>query len=294
MKKIISLALALALALSIGAVGVFADGDEVTFSADDMAAEVGSNFTYTVDIASVKTIGAFIFDISYDADIMTPVSFTYGAALSGGTTSYNLAYAADKIRAVGANDLGWSAGEAFSVVFTVKDGVSSGDSAVISLDVTELTTPEPVALSFNYLEATFTVVDLSELKELVGTAKGMDLSGFTDATKQALLDEIGIADDLIAKPTTQAAIDDQVLALQAAIDGLVVKPPYILGDLSGDGLVKAADALMALQAASNKLTLTETQKLAGDVNGDNKVTAADALFILQYASNKINKFPIEG
>jgi hypothetical protein len=63
-----------------------------------------------------------------------------------------------------------------------------------------------------------------------------------------------------------------------------------LGDLNNDGKITAVDALMALQAASGKITLTLTQKTAADVSKDGLVTAVDALKILQYASGKITNF----
>ncbi len=60
---------------------------------------------------------------------------------------------------------------------------------------------------------------------------------------------------------------------------------YILGDLSGDGLVQALDALMALDIASGKLTPTSAQRQAGDTNGDGVIGAADATMILYYATH---------
>ena len=58
----------------------------------------------------------------------------------------------------------------------------------------------------------------------------------------------------------------------------------IPGDADGDGKITVVDALMALQAAANKVTLTDAQTAALDVDGKDGVTAADALRILQYAT----------
>jgi len=66
--------------------------------------------------------------------------------------------------------------------------------------------------------------------------------------------------------------------------------PLILGDINFDGSVTAVDALMALQAATGKISLTDLQKSAADVNKDGSVTAVDALLILQYATGKITHF----
>lgn len=72
------------------------------------------------------------------------------------------------------------------------------------------------------------------------------------------------------------------------------EPPAVMyGDVNEDKAVRAADALMALQAATHKIDLTAQQTLAADVNGDKQVTASDALLILQYATMKIDSFPAE-
>jgi len=58
----------------------------------------------------------------------------------------------------------------------------------------------------------------------------------------------------------------------------------VKGDVDGDGVVSALDALAALKAASEAITLTDAQKAAADVDGDGYVTALDALAILKAAS----------
>ncbi|MGI6264095.1 MAG: dockerin type I repeat-containing protein [Acutalibacteraceae bacterium] len=64
----------------------------------------------------------------------------------------------------------------------------------------------------------------------------------------------------------------------------------LLGDVDQNGIVTAADALMALQAATGKITLTDAQAAVADVDGQSGVTAADALLILQFATGKITAF----
>lgn len=78
------------------------------------------------------------------------------------------------------------------------------------------------------------------------------------------------------------------------------EPTYTLGDVDGENGITAADALMALQAATNKITLDETQLLAANVDGSvdeetqqPTVTANDALLILQHATQKIDSFPAQ-
>lgn len=67
----------------------------------------------------------------------------------------------------------------------------------------------------------------------------------------------------------------------------------ILGDVDDSGKVDAQDALMALQAATSRITLNEQQVWTANVDTDQQVTANDALLILQYATKKIIAFPRE-
>lgn len=83
-------------------------------------------------------------------------------------------------------------------------------------------------------------------------------------------------------------------ALTTAAAGLEEKPPYTLGDVDADGGVTANDALQALQAATGKITLSDTAALAAEVDGEANVSASDALLILQYATKKIISFPMVG
>ena len=73
----------------------------------------------------------------------------------------------------------------------------------------------------------------------------------------------------------------------------VIEPDVVYGDLTGDGEVKAEDALKALQAATGKVNLTEKEVVAADVDNASGVSANDALLILQYATQKILTFPVQ-
>ena len=70
-------------------------------------------------------------------------------------------------------------------------------------------------------------------------------------------------------------------------------PDY--GNVDGKDGVTTADALLALQAAVGKITLTDEQKILANVDGDKEgvVSTGDALLILQYAVKKIDKFPVQ-
>ena len=60
-----------------------------------------------------------------------------------------------------------------------------------------------------------------------------------------------------------------------------------LGDVDGDGVITNRDALMLLQAANDKLNLTEEQFMRADIDKDGILSAAEAMRILQYVSGKI-------
>lgn len=64
----------------------------------------------------------------------------------------------------------------------------------------------------------------------------------------------------------------------------------LFGDVDGNGRVEAADALQALQNATQKITLSAVAATAADVTLDGEVTSADVLTILQYATGKIDGF----
>lgn len=70
------------------------------------------------------------------------------------------------------------------------------------------------------------------------------------------------------------------------------EPHY--GKLDDDDAVSVSDALVALQAVTGKVELSEEARINADVDGQPGVTANDALIILQFATRKIASFPCEG
>lgn len=77
---------------------------------------------------------------------------------------------------------------------------------------------------------------------------------------------------------------------EAASFSYGAKPTYTLGDVNNDGKINSSDALLILQSAVGKITLSTTQTLAADVNKDGKINSSDALKVLQYAVGKITSF----
>ena len=65
-----------------------------------------------------------------------------------------------------------------------------------------------------------------------------------------------------------------------------------MGDTDGDGKVASADALLVLQAATGKKTLTAAQLAISEMTGDGQVNSSDALVILQTATGKMDLIEI--
>ena len=73
----------------------------------------------------------------------------------------------------------------------------------------------------------------------------------------------------------------------------VESPELKPGDVNGDTMVNAVDALEVLKSVVGKITLDADQRTAAKVSNDNTIGAEDALLILKHTVIKIEKFPIE-
>ncbi len=65
------------------------------------------------------------------------------------------------------------------------------------------------------------------------------------------------------------------------------------GELNGDGIVNAADALLVLRHAVGKSALSQQAQALADVTGDGRIDATDALYILRYAVGRLDRFPAD-
>lgn len=77
---------------------------------------------------------------------------------------------------------------------------------------------------------------------------------------------------------------------EAASFSYGAKPTYTLGDVDGSGIIDVSDALMALKASAEVITLNETESLAADVDRNGMVDVSDALMILKYSAEVIKSF----
>ncbi len=128
--------------------------------------------------------------------------------------------------------------------------------------------------------------DKTELNALVTACGKLNLNQYQDTAAF----EAALAAAKTVQSNAKATISDVNIAYQNLLNAkaaLVEKPAAGRGDVNGDGEVTAEDALLALQAATKKITLDSKAQQAADVNGKDGVTAEDALMILQAATKKI-------
>jgi len=130
-----------------------------------------------------------------------------------------------------------------------------------------------------------------------------DNTNADETAAQAVIEQIaaldGTSEDAIIEArAAYEALTDTQKALVANLDDLVAWEEYIAtidiiyGDLDGNEEVSTNDALVVLQAAVGKITLTDELTVIADVDGNGEVTTNDALLTLQYAVGKISSFPM--
>ncbi len=66
-----------------------------------------------------------------------------------------------------------------------------------------------------------------------------------------------------------------------------------LGDVDGDGIVTALDALMIMQHIGDEKLLTDDQFKRADLNGDGELNTVEALRILQYVNGNLSSLEME-
>ena len=115
------------------------------------------------------------------------------------------------------------------------------------------------------------------------------LQGQLNLAKQRLgLSFAKLETDGIFGAKTLYAVKDFQVARNLTVDGIVGKNTWkalgvTYGDVTADGKVSAADALLVLRHTVGKEQLEGQAKSAADMNADGKVPAADATLILKRA-----------
>ena len=78
--------------------------------------------------------------------------------------------------------------------------------------------------------------------------------------------------------------DDTKLSLDAE------EPGFLTGDVDGDGVVTARDAVMIQKYLAGIIDFDDVQKSAADTNGDGKINIFDATRIQKYVAGVIDEF----
>ncbi|MBR4868951.1 MAG: dockerin type I repeat-containing protein, partial [Clostridia bacterium] len=127
--------------------------------------------------------------------------------------------------------------------------------------------------------------------EVIGAIDALpDPANVTNAYREQINTVVGLYNALDKEQKDLVTNKDKLDAVVAALEAI---SGVIYGDVDGNGVVAAADALEILKSVVGKISLTDTQVLAADVDGNKVVAAADALMILQKVVGKIQLFPVE-
>lgn len=89
-----------------------------------------------------------------------------------------------------------------------------------------------------------------------------------------------IAQSVTAYKITPAECQHHYVGGKCTICGQA-DPNFLLGDLTGDGKVTSADAVLLVRSLSELEQLTDEQVLVADMNGDGKITAADSVALVR-------------
>lgn len=169
----------------------------------------------------------------------------------------------------------------------IKNRIAQGDGVVIGIWVNN---------DFFYLDSSNPIYDN---KNAAGDGKhGICLIGYDDSKKAfKFINSWGTGWQLGGYGwISYDLVNDSDVNLNGAGIGYVLEysqyDDYMLGDVTGDSNVTAADARLVLRFSSKLETPTAMQAALADVNGDAKITAADSRSILSYSAHEIDKLPL--
>lgn len=151
------------------------------------------------------------------------------------------------------------------------------------------------AAGFYYVKADTVTADEGGVYTIRIPLRAMDTQNinWADVKQLNILSEVTDAYALKNDDGSERPGDSLDIGFTLGQVSLVKKNVYSKGDVDGNGTVEAADALLALQAATGKITLHVIQQEAADVDGTSGVAANDALIILQAATGKIGSLEQE-
>lgn len=91
-----------------------------------------------------------------------------------------------------------------------------------------------------------------------------------------------------------SAVHNGMVTLEGTSDDeyIGITRPAELGDIDGDRVITALDALIVLKYSVHALSLNTLEQRLGEVDGAGKITSVDALYILRHSTHTIDTFPI--
>jgi hypothetical protein len=182
-----------------------------------------------------------------------------------------------------------------TVIFQVNCAYATGITGngmdiKLTYDKTLLT---PIEIQKTVLTEDFTFVDNISIADGQINISGVSATGAVITGEGHLLDILFQVAPAATLDATGSHTFIQVKMYDAALHALAVDYTdtaiftvalnYMLGDVTGDGIIDSADSLMALQASIGERTLTPIEFAAADVIGDGRIDSADVTLILRLA-----------
>lgn len=211
-----------------------------------------------------------------------------------------------------------------TVSVNVPAEVQQGAEVSVAVDFSENTGFNTLGVKLTYPEGFTYVADSAVASSLIAEKFYLDFAGFSGETYVFYHDETartitfvgaslydiedasgslfsakfkapdtvaeGIAFTVEVVDTAYNEVGDTVTVTKNNGSLDVIEVSYILGDVDGNGLVQTADAMLALNAATKRITLTDKQLLAANVITTDGLTTADAIRILYHATKRITSF----
>ncbi|MCM1530099.1 MAG: dockerin type I domain-containing protein [Alistipes sp.] len=191
-----------------------------------------------------------------------------------------------------------------SPAVTVKSTVSVRTSTTAAVTTAKTTATKAVQTTEPKPEFSFRAISLYEGGDIDvipaskraaaiavdGTAAGAELS-FGSGTKNTYFYYNEAISEKIGTSVYFALVDSDVdMNAFADSENYTIGSPapekhLVFGDINGDGIINAQDALMILDSWQGKITLTDEQILRSDLNGDGRINTLDAIEISDFFVN---------
>jgi len=234
---LVTLVMCMALLLLFSQVAFAADG--VKLSASSEKGDVGDEVTVTISIENALDTEGGQFDLSFDEDVVEPVSASRGGFvpdISGNLFDYNLELAEGELRVVwvtaaGATDDSGTVGTITFEILEEGDTNLTFSNVVMSPEDVDVAVPSPGSIEFDPVDELQAAIDAANkaIDDLpdpddITLADKADVENARDLVNEARdlgatdddfddLQKLEDAEDMIAKLDAIKAADDAILAL---------------------------------------------------------------------------------